>query len=79
MTTYRYTLSIGDSEFIALDAALKLMIEHCEAQLAAGHDAPYWARKHHCSKMLEKLRAAVSTSEMTSTSSFCLPQRPEDE
>jgi hypothetical protein len=58
MTTYAYTLTINDSQRIALEAALNLMIEHCEAKLAAGEGAPYWAHRKSCNEILEKLRAA---------------------
>jgi hypothetical protein len=68
MTTYQHTLVIGDSEYIALSDALKRMIEHCEAQMAAGAGAPYWAHKQSCVSMLNKLRAAPAR--MTSTNNF---------
>jgi hypothetical protein len=71
MTTYQYTLTIGDSEHSTLAAALKLMIEHCETMLAAGEGAPYWAHRQNCNEMLERLRP--SSGKMTSTSSFCWP------
>jgi len=66
MTTYQYTLVIGDSEHIALSDALKLMIEHCEAQIAVRAGAPYWAHKQSCVSLLNKLKAAPAR--MTSTS-----------
>jgi hypothetical protein len=68
MTTYQHTMTIGDSEYIALEAALRLMIEHCEAQLAAGAGAPYWAHKQSCTRMLQKL--ATAPAQMTSTNNF---------
>lgn len=71
MTTYQHTLTIGDGEYIALEAALKLMIQHADAQMAAGEGAPYWAYKHHCMKVLDRLKSAPA--QMTSTSSFCQP------
>ena len=40
MTT---TVTISDSEKIALKAALEMMIEHCEDQIVAGEGAPYWS------------------------------------
>jgi hypothetical protein len=73
MTTYQFTLKIDDGEYIALKAALEFMISHCEAKLAAGEGAPFWAHKHHCTEMLDRLRGAPT--EMTSTSSFCWPER----
>ncbi len=68
VTTCQWTITIGDSEYIALSAALKLMIEHCEAQMAAGPCAPYWAHKQSCTKILDKLREAPA--QVTSTSNF---------
>ncbi len=44
MTTYQHTLTISDGEYDALSAALKLMIEHCDAQIKAGE--PYYAQRH---------------------------------
>jgi hypothetical protein len=70
MTTYSYTLTVDDSECIALEAALKLMIEHCEAQLKDGPCSPYGAHKQSCIKMLERL---FDNARMTSTSSSCWP------
>jgi hypothetical protein len=68
MTTHRHTLTIGDGEYLALSAALKLMIEHCEAQMKAGEGAPYYAYRQHCHEMLNKLGAALA--QMTSTNNF---------
>lgn len=45
MTTYRYDLSLDDSEIISLTAALKMYEKYCVEQLADGPKAPYWA--HH--------------------------------
>ena len=36
MTSYMYTLRLGDSEIIMLQSALKLMINHCEENLKDG-------------------------------------------
>lgn len=73
MTTYSYTLTIGDSQRIALEAALNVMIEHCQTKLAAGEGAPYWAHRKSCIEMLEQLRS--TPGEMASTSSFCWPSK----
>lgn len=74
MTIYQYTLTIGDSEALALEAALELMIQHCKEQLAAGEGAPYWAHRTSCAEMLRKLRR--TPVEMTSTSSASWPGSP---
>ena len=68
MTTYSYSLTIDDSQYLALEAALKVMIEHCESKLTEGAGAPFWAHKKSCGEILEKLRNAQST--MTSTNNF---------
>lgn len=68
MTTYQHTLTIGDGEYLALSDALKLMIEHCEAQMKAGEGAPYYAYRQYCNAMLDRLRRAPA--QMTSTNNF---------
>jgi hypothetical protein len=65
MVTYQYTLTIDDSQRIALEAALNLMIEECKAKLAVGEGALYWEHRKSCIEMLEKLRS--TPREMTST------------
>ena len=55
MTSYMYTLRLGDSEIIMLQSALKLMINHCEENLKDGPKAPYWAHKHAALNVLDKL------------------------
>lgn len=68
MTTYSHTLTINDSQRIALEAALKLMIRHCESKLAERAGAPYWAHKKSCEEMLGILRNAEP--QMTSWNTF---------
>ena len=73
MTTYQFTLTFDDGERIALEEALMLMIEQCDAELAAGADTHFWPNRRMCTEMLlSKLRTAPS--EMTSTSSSCWPK-----
>ena len=55
MTTYMYTLRLGDSEIIMLQSALKLMINHCEENLKDGPKAPYLADKQAALNVLDKL------------------------
>jgi hypothetical protein len=43
LTTFAYTATINDSEFIALDYAIKSYIEICRAKMAAGEKHPYSA------------------------------------
>lgn len=68
MTTYSYSITINDSQRIALEAALRLMIEHCETKLQENAGAPYWAHRQSCEEMLERLRHSKPT--MTSTNNF---------
>ena len=74
MTTYQYTLSIGESEQLALEAALELMIQHCREQITVGIGAPYRAHQDSCTEMLRKLRR--TPAELTSTSSGSWPGSP---
>ncbi len=69
LTTYAHTITMNDSQRIALEAALLLMIEHCDEQLADGPKAPFWAHRQSCQELWSKLITA--TPQMTSTSSFC--------
>lgn len=68
MTTYSHTITFNDRQYIALEAALKLMIEHCEAKIAEGAGAPFWAHKDSCVQLLQKLHNA--DSRLTSTNNF---------
>jgi len=55
MTSYAYTITLDDSEAIMLEAALELMIKHCQEKLDEGAGAPYWAHQRSAQKVLEKL------------------------
>ena len=74
MTSYQYTLTIGEGEQLALEAALELMIQYCKEQLATGASAPYQAHQANCAEMLRKLRR--TPAELTSTSSGSWPGSP---
>lgn len=76
MTTYSYTLTINDSQRIALEAALELTIEHCEAKLTENAGAPYWARRKSCEEMLAQLRNVEPA--MTSTNNFGRLRDPDE-
>ena len=41
MTTYSYTLTVNDTECIALSEAINLMLERCELELADGPKGPF--------------------------------------
>lgn len=68
MTTYSHTITFDDSQHIALEAALKLMIAHCDAKISEGAGAPFWAHKDSCAQILQKLHSA--DSRLTSTNTF---------
>ena len=61
MTTYEHTLTLDDGEYITLEAALKVMVEHSDKEMIDGASAPYWAHKNTCNELLERLRSAPST------------------
>jgi len=69
MTTYSHTITLDDSQRSALEAALILMIKHCDEQMKDGPKAPYWSQKKCCQEMWSDLM--LSVPQMTSTSSFC--------
>ena len=55
MTTYAYTITMNDTETIMLEAALELMIKHCQQKLDEGATSPYWAHKKSAQSVLERL------------------------
>lgn len=59
MTTYAYKLTLDEGESITLEAALELMIDHCEKQLAEGNKTPYYAHKSSAQKILDRLYSNV--------------------
>jgi hypothetical protein len=68
MTTYSHTITLNDSQRISLEAALDLMIRHCDEQLADGPRAPFWAHRQSCEEIRKKLFDC--TPNMTSTNDF---------
>ncbi len=40
MTTYSYTIVLDDSDIIALEAALDMLIQRCDKELASGPMCP---------------------------------------
>lgn len=69
MTTYSHTITLNDSQRIALEAALELMVKHCDDEMKNGPKAPYSSHRDSCREIWSKLN--TSTPQMTSTSSFC--------
>lgn len=55
MTTYSYTITLNDTERIALDAALAMLKEECELQIANRQEAPYLARLRSIASIKDKL------------------------
>lgn len=68
MTTYRHTITLDDGQRIALEAALHIMIKHCDDQMLEGPKAPFWAHRKSCREIMSKLLG--STPAITSTSYF---------
>lgn len=68
MTTYRYTITLTDSESIMLEEALEMMIQRCNFEITNGGTAPYYSWLHSAKEVKERLH---SNSQMMSTSSFC--------
>jgi hypothetical protein len=55
MTTFAYTLDLDDSEFIVLSAALDLLLEKCQKEMADGPKAPYLIWEITAKKLLARL------------------------
>jgi hypothetical protein len=67
MTTYSYKLVLDDGEAIMMNAALEMMIKHCEDRLIDKSEAPFhvWL----ASAKAVKSRMHLNT-EMMSTNNF---------
>ncbi len=74
MTTCAYRITLKDSEVIAVQEALGNYRKFCEAKLAEGPQAPYWAHLRAIDAVLARL---LANTEMTSTSTFCWPRQPD--
>lgn len=70
MTTYTYHVNLNDAGMIVYEAALKLLIEECRKEIAAGATAPFIAWLPVAERLLED---RYDRAEMTSTSSACWP------
>jgi hypothetical protein len=55
MTTYSHTITLNDGERIMMEAALNLMMEHCDQKLSEDAGAPYWAHRQSAGTLLLKL------------------------
>ena len=55
MTTYSYTIEIDDDERIALDAALDLLGNECDLQIANKQTAPHFAHLRSIASIQKKL------------------------
>jgi len=70
MTTYAYTLTLSDSEMLALDAAIEHYRAFCRQQLASGEGCPYWAH----ARSMEAIGARLfGNAQLMSTNSFTPP------
>ena len=57
MTTFKYDITLNDSEMIALTEAINRYIAECEHQLVDGPKAPYWAHNDALLKLKAKLHS----------------------
>lgn len=55
MTTFSYTIELDDSERITLDAALAMLKDACELQIAAEKEAPIPAYLRNIASIQHKL------------------------
>ena len=63
MTTFSYSLTLGDTECIAVGAALDLLIAHCDKELASSSGPPYFAWRNAAERVEGRLHAnATHTS-----------------
>lgn len=65
MTAYSHTITLNDGQRIALEAALTLMIEHCDEQMKVGPKTPYFAHQKSCQEIWSML--ITTTPQITST------------
>jgi hypothetical protein len=71
MTTYSRTITLNDGEAIAVEAALRLMIERCDHECKNGPRAPFFAHRQSCLEVLEQLMNAP----LSQTSFYIQPRR----
>lgn len=79
MTTFRYTVEFDDSERITLGAALDLLKEECEMNIAKQPGAPYLASLRSIVTIKSKLETGgqqVSGSAVVQTGEENLELRP---
>lgn len=55
MTTYSYSLVLDDSELIALEAALDMLLERCGHELESEPRAPYWAWRESANRIKSRI------------------------
>ncbi len=55
MTTYRYTITLDESEHIMLNAALAMLRDECDVQIAKKSGAPYWSYLRSIERVQKKL------------------------
>ena len=60
MTTYSYNITLNDSECMAMEDALKLLIDFSQERIAEGEGAPHHARVSDAKEILERLNQNVT-------------------
>ena len=72
MTTYRYTITLNDSEYIALENLLKnTMSSQFVEEAGQSQLKQEYVHPQHCETIYMKLRASCKDAVMASTSSAC--------
>jgi hypothetical protein len=75
MTTYSYRLTLNDGEVFAVQEALRLYIILCKSEVG-----PEITPKIKAPLAVQAVMGRLySDTQMTSTSSFCWPERPGEE
>lgn len=63
MTTYRYDISLNDSECIAIEAALEIYVDYCKAKIAKDEKVPCLAHLQVIEKLQDRIcRNGTQTS-----------------
>jgi len=73
MTTYSYSIVLNDSEAIALNEALNLLVELCDRELKENPRAPFYSWRDSAMRIHEKL---YENTRQTS-GHFCDPETGE--
>lgn len=71
MTTYQYTISLNDREYIILEEILSQRVEYLKSTDETYKKLSAMGHLYTEEEILQKLKQSCSSAMMTSTSSFC--------